>query len=123
MAIASRYRGVCTAVMIFFACTSISAVGQPRTAPSSSTFPIKEDLVNLADSTIEYFTQGQGQPIVLLPFGGLTVGYMDGLSQDDASSAEICAVRERTPLDAKPAPRLSGRRAMQQAGADQLRPD
>jgi pimeloyl-ACP methyl ester carboxylesterase len=86
MAIASRYRAICTAMMIFFACISISAVGQPGTAPSSSTFPVKEGLVNLNDSTIEYFAQGQGQPIVLLPFGGLTVGYMDGLSQDLADA-------------------------------------
>jgi pimeloyl-ACP methyl ester carboxylesterase len=47
---------------------------------------VKEGLVNLTDSTIEYFGQGQGQPIVLLPFGGLTVGYMDSLSQDLADA-------------------------------------
>jgi hypothetical protein len=27
------------------------------------------------------FSQGQGETIVLLPFGSLTVGYMKGLSQ------------------------------------------
>jgi pimeloyl-ACP methyl ester carboxylesterase len=38
------------------------------------------------DSDIEYFSQGQGETIVLLPFGSLTVGYMKGLSQDLADA-------------------------------------
>jgi pimeloyl-ACP methyl ester carboxylesterase len=39
-------------------------------------------MVKLAESDIEYFSQGKGEPIVLLPFGGLTVGYMEDLSRD-----------------------------------------
>ena len=39
-------------------------------------------MVKLTDSNIQYFSQGEGKPIVLLPFGGLTVGYMAGLSQN-----------------------------------------
>ena len=40
----------------------------------------KEGIVNLADSSIEYFSRGNGETIVLLPGGTLTVGYMDGLA-------------------------------------------
>ena len=46
------------------------------------TAPALEGMVKLTDSNIEYFSQGQGEPVVLLPFGGLTVGYLEGLSQD-----------------------------------------
>jgi pimeloyl-ACP methyl ester carboxylesterase len=41
----------------------------------------QEGMVKLSDSNIEYFSQGQGEAVVLLPGGSLTVGYMDGLSQ------------------------------------------
>ena len=47
---------------------------------------VQEGIVRLADSQIEYFSQGEGEPIVLLPFGGLTVGYMEALSQDLADA-------------------------------------
>ena len=44
-------------------------------------------MVKLTNSTIDsHFSQGEGKPIVLLPFGGLTVGYMAGLSQDLADA-------------------------------------
>lgn len=39
-----------------------------------------EGIVKLTDSNIEYFTRGQGEAIVLLPGGTLTVGYLDGLA-------------------------------------------
>jgi len=35
---------------------------------------------NLRIPNIEYFSEGKGQPIVLVPGGSLTVGYMEGLS-------------------------------------------
>jgi pimeloyl-ACP methyl ester carboxylesterase len=43
---------------------------------------VQEGIVKLADSNIEYFSQGNGEPIVLLPFGSLTIGYLDGVAQD-----------------------------------------
>ena len=52
-------------------------------APKTS---VQEGVARLADSNIEYFSQGQGEAIVLLPFGGLTVGYMQELSQDLADA-------------------------------------
>lgn len=42
---------------------------------------VESSIVKLADSNIEYFSQGEGQAIVLLPGGSLTVGYMDELAQ------------------------------------------
>jgi len=41
----------------------------------------KEGIVKLSDSSIEYFSRGQGEAIVLLPGGTLTVGYLDGLAE------------------------------------------
>jgi pimeloyl-ACP methyl ester carboxylesterase len=41
----------------------------------------KEGIVKLADSSIEYFSRGEGEAVVLLPGGTLTVGYMDGLAE------------------------------------------
>ena len=62
------------------------AFGQASMGGATSTAPAQEGMVKLADSNIEYFSQGQGEPIVLLPFGGLTVGYMEALSQDLADA-------------------------------------
>ena len=53
-----------------------------RHAPNS----VQEGVVKLKNSNIEYFSQGEGTPIVLLPFGGLTVGYMEAISQDLADA-------------------------------------
>jgi pimeloyl-ACP methyl ester carboxylesterase len=41
----------------------------------------KEGIVKLADSSIQYFSRGKGETIVLLPGGTLTVGYLDGLAE------------------------------------------
>ena len=41
----------------------------------------EEGIVKLAESNIEYFSRGEGEPIVLLPGGTLTVGYLDGLAE------------------------------------------
>lgn len=68
-------------VSSWFTGTAVS--GQRRTEGS---VPAHEGIVKLNDSNIEYFDQGQGEPIVLLPFGGLTVGYMNALSQDLADN-------------------------------------
>lgn len=48
-----------------------------QTAPSEGT----QGMVQLSDSNIEYFTRGEGEAIVLLPGGTLTVGYLDGLAE------------------------------------------
>lgn len=47
---------------------------------------MEEGVVKLGDTNIEYFSQGNGAPIVLLPFGSLTVGYLEGLSLDLADA-------------------------------------
>jgi hypothetical protein len=48
------------------------------TATASS---VKEGIIKLADSDIEYFSRGEGETIVLLPGGTLTVDYLDGLAE------------------------------------------
>jgi pimeloyl-ACP methyl ester carboxylesterase len=42
---------------------------------------VKEGIVKLADSKIEYFSRGEGETIVFLPAGTLTVDYLDGLAE------------------------------------------
>ena len=68
-------------VLVFSWAANASEGGQV-----SRTDVAQEGVVKLASSQIEYFAQGQGHPIVLLPFGGLTVGYMGGISQDLANA-------------------------------------
>src|SRR5271165_1484637 len=65
---------------------AICASGQTDVRGTPPTAPVEEGIVKLTDSNIEYFSEGQGEPIVLLPFGGLTVGYMAELSQDLADA-------------------------------------
>jgi pimeloyl-ACP methyl ester carboxylesterase len=48
---------------------------------------VETGIVKLADSNIEYFSRGEGQSIVLLPGGTLTVGYLDGLADALAKGA------------------------------------
>jgi pimeloyl-ACP methyl ester carboxylesterase len=64
----------------------VSARGQPSMRGTAPMAAPQEGMVKLTDSNIEYFSEGQGEPIVLLPFGGLTVGYMQGLSHDLADA-------------------------------------
>jgi pimeloyl-ACP methyl ester carboxylesterase len=49
------------------------------TAPVMAS-PPSTGIVKLADSSIEYFSRGEGEAIVLLPGGTLTVGYLDALA-------------------------------------------
>jgi len=42
---------------------------------------VETGLVKLADSNIQYFSRGDGETIVLLPGGTLTVGYLDDLAK------------------------------------------
>ena len=42
---------------------------------------VETGTVKLADSNIEYVSQGQGEAVVLLPGGSLTVEYMEGLAK------------------------------------------
>lgn len=46
----------------------------------------KGGIVKLADANIEYFSRGEGEAIILLPGGTLTVGYMDGLADSLAKA-------------------------------------
>jgi hypothetical protein len=59
--------------LIAMACYALTPLAR---AQSLST----EDVVKLANSTIEYFSQGKGEAIVLLPGGTLTVGYLDAMA-------------------------------------------
>jgi len=69
-----------TATLIWvLAMTNVSAQGASTSAMSNE--QAKEGVVKLSDSSIQYFSRGQGEAIVLLPGGTLTVGYLDGLAE------------------------------------------
>ncbi|TBZ98962.1 MULTISPECIES: hypothetical protein [Rhizobium] len=53
----------------------------PVTATVAGAQTVETGLVELKDSKIEYFSRGEGEPIVLLPGGTLKVGYLDGLAE------------------------------------------
>jgi pimeloyl-ACP methyl ester carboxylesterase len=53
---------------------------------------VETGLVKLADSDIEYFSRGEGEAIVLLPGGTLTIGYLDGLAEELAKAPKPAAL-------------------------------
>lgn len=87
MIVASHKSVIWNALLTVTAClSSVSSSGQAATPGASRAAPAQQGIVKLTDSNIDYFSQGQGEPVVLLPFGGLTVGYMQALSQDLADA-------------------------------------
>jgi pimeloyl-ACP methyl ester carboxylesterase len=67
-------------ITFFTIASLIYPLGPARAQIAAPVSGVKEDVVRLADSNIEYFSQGQGESIVLLPGGTLTVGYFDDLA-------------------------------------------
>jgi pimeloyl-ACP methyl ester carboxylesterase len=67
-------------LILFFTIALICPQGFARAQIAGPASGVNEGMVRLADSNIEYFSQGQGEPIVLLPGGTLTVGYFDDLA-------------------------------------------
>jgi pimeloyl-ACP methyl ester carboxylesterase len=83
---ASLFKCFRWALLVGACLSEISASGRASTSGTPSPPPVQQGMVKLTDSDIQYFSQGQGEAIVLLPFGGLTVGYMEGLAQDLAEA-------------------------------------
>lgn len=61
-----------------------SVQGKPVTSPageaSDQAVTMQSGIVRVGDAEIEYISEGSGQSIVLLPGGGLEVGYLQALS-------------------------------------------
>jgi pimeloyl-ACP methyl ester carboxylesterase len=81
-------RNLMTAATAGFVCAlavpGAHAQAAPQTKPATDVAAPgkgREGIVKLADSSIEYFSRGAGETIVLLPGGTLTVGYLDGLAE------------------------------------------
>lgn len=58
----------------------IPVVAALLTASISASSAADNGLIKVGDATIEYFSQGQGDAVVLLPGGSLTVNYLQGLA-------------------------------------------
>jgi pimeloyl-ACP methyl ester carboxylesterase len=63
-----------------------SILSLPAVATVAQAQAVETGVVKLADSSIEYFSRGTGEAIVLLPGGTLTVGYLDGLADSLAKA-------------------------------------
>jgi hypothetical protein len=48
---------------------------------------VETGIVKLPDASIEDFSRGKGEPIVLLPGGTLTVSYLDGLADKSTGAS------------------------------------
>jgi pimeloyl-ACP methyl ester carboxylesterase len=59
-------------------CTASLALSAHTTTVQAQT--VETGIVKLPDSNIEYFSRGEGEAIVLLPGGTLTVGYLNSLA-------------------------------------------
>jgi pimeloyl-ACP methyl ester carboxylesterase len=70
------------AFLALLTCFSRALFSESVARQNGPTQRVQEGVINLKESSIEYFSQGSGPPIVLLPFGSLTVGYLDGFAQD-----------------------------------------
>ena len=59
----------------------LMVISLTATAMAMAKSPSKSQMVKLANAQIEYFSQGQGDVVVLLPGGSLNVHYMEGLAK------------------------------------------
>ena len=76
-------RSVLGALICALTVTAAHAQAAPKTKMTADTAAPangKEGMATLADSSIQYFSRGEGETIVLLPGGTLTVGYLDGVA-------------------------------------------
>lgn len=72
------------ALVFALAATNAHAQAAPATTMAKEVAmpsPWKGGVVKLPDASIQYFSRGQGETIVLLPGGTLTVDYLDGLAE------------------------------------------
>jgi pimeloyl-ACP methyl ester carboxylesterase len=81
-----------TEVLMLFAAIFLLSIPLVSLAADQPKVDNEPHMVKLADAKIEYFSQGQGDVVVLLPGGGLNVSYMEGLAQS-LSKAGYRAVR------------------------------
>jgi pimeloyl-ACP methyl ester carboxylesterase len=83
MAACSRGSFRRTLIAIFAGVVSLTLLsGKTAAQTTTKASGVKEGIIKLADSNIEYFSRGEGETIVLLPGGTLTVDYLDGLAEE-----------------------------------------
>jgi pimeloyl-ACP methyl ester carboxylesterase len=73
---AARREFLCAA-LTFAVAASLAA----STGAIAASQAVETGLIKVGEARIEYFSQGQGPAVVLLPGGSLTVGYMEGLAK------------------------------------------
>src|SRR4029077_18331734 len=53
----------------------------PKAAPEQPASGVQSGIVKIGGADIQFFSQGEGEAVVLLPGGSLDVGYMEGLAE------------------------------------------
>ena len=76
------------------------ASSQASTSGAEQAESAQEGVAKLAGSNIEYFSEGKGDAVVLLPGGSLTAGYIEGLSHA-LEKAGYRAVRQQKTLHSR----------------------
>src|ERR1700722_5873330 len=71
---------------------STDSTSSPKAAPEPAASGVQSGMVKVGDAAVQYFRQGEGEPVVLLPGGSIDVGYMEGLA-DAVAEAGYRAVR------------------------------
>lgn len=77
MSITATFVGIVLAILS-------SSVAAAQTG--SPAIKVTEGIVELVDSSLQYYSRGEGEAIVLLPGAILTVGYLDGLAEQLAKA-------------------------------------
>ena len=73
---------IAVAVALLAGCGSrpTDTTTSPNAAPEQAASGVQSGIVKVGDADIQYFSQGEGEAVVLLPGGSLDVGYMEGLA-------------------------------------------
>jgi predicted alpha/beta-fold hydrolase len=71
----------CATATLIGALAMTNAQAQGASTTTMANEQGKEGIVKMSDSSIQFFSRGQGEAIVLLPGGTLTVCYLDGLAE------------------------------------------
>jgi pimeloyl-ACP methyl ester carboxylesterase len=82
LTVAEIMKQILVAITLFASISSMPFAAKAATAQTQTTsMRAEQGIVKLPDASIEYFSRGQGEPIILLPGGVLTVAYLDGLAE------------------------------------------
>lgn len=81
-----RLRQILRHVALVLLGTTLLAVTEADAQTARPPVTVEQGIVTVGDTTVEYFSRGSGDAIILLPGSTLTVGYLDGLADSLAAA-------------------------------------